>query len=52
MSRALDLLISGRLNAEAIATHKYPLEKGLEAFKATGSDECLKVLVEPAGGAS
>jgi 2-desacetyl-2-hydroxyethyl bacteriochlorophyllide A dehydrogenase len=47
MSRALDLLISGRLDAAAVATHRFPLDKGLEAFKATGSDECLKVLVEP-----
>ncbi len=47
MSRALDLLISGRLNADAVATHRYPLNEGLEAFKATGSDECLKVLIEP-----
>jgi L-iditol 2-dehydrogenase len=47
MARALDLLISGRLNADAVATHRYPLDKALEAFKATGSDDCLKILVEP-----
>ena len=47
MARALDLLVSGRLNAGAVATHRYPLDQALEAFKATGSDECLKVLVEP-----
>jgi len=47
MARALDLLVSGRLNADAVATHRYPLDKALEAFKATGSDDCLKILVEP-----
>ena len=47
MSRALDLLVSGRLNAAAVATHRYPLGKTIEAFQATGSDECLKILVEP-----
>jgi L-iditol 2-dehydrogenase len=47
MSRALDLLVSGRLNAGAVATHRYPLDRGLEAFQATGGDECLKILVEP-----
>lgn len=47
MARALDLLASGRLDAAAVVTHRYPLENGLEAFRSTGSDSCLKVVVEP-----
>lgn len=47
MARALDLLASGRLDAGAVVTHRYPLEKGLEAFRATGGGDCLKVVVEP-----
>lgn len=48
MSRAIDLLASGRLDGAAVATHSFPLEQGLEAFAATGTEECLKVLIEPA----
>jgi L-iditol 2-dehydrogenase len=48
MSRAIDLLASGRLNGAAVATHFFPLDQGLVAFQTTGSDECLKVLIEPA----
>jgi 2-desacetyl-2-hydroxyethyl bacteriochlorophyllide A dehydrogenase len=47
MARALDLLASGRLDAGAVVTDRYPLEKGIEAFRATGGDNCLKVVVEP-----
>jgi 2-desacetyl-2-hydroxyethyl bacteriochlorophyllide A dehydrogenase len=47
MARALDLLASGRLDAGAVVTHRYPLEKGLDAFRSTGGDSCLKVVVEP-----
>jgi len=47
MSRALDLLVSGRLNAECVVTHRFPLKDSLEAFRCTGGDECLKVMVEP-----
>lgn len=48
MSRAIDLLASGRLNAKAVTTHFFPLKQALSAFETTGSDECLKVLIEPA----
>ncbi len=47
IARALDLLASGRLDAEAVVTHRYPLEKGLEAFRSTGGGDCLKVMIEP-----
>ena len=47
MARALDLLATGRLDAGAVVTHRYPLEKGLDAFRSTGGDSCLKVVVEP-----
>jgi L-iditol 2-dehydrogenase len=47
MSRAIDLLASGRINAGSIVTHRYPLKDGLEAFRCTGGEECLKVIVEP-----
>ncbi len=47
MARALDLLVSGRLDAGAVVTHRIPLEKGLEAFQLNGGEECLKVMVEP-----
>ncbi|MGD0579292.1 MAG: zinc-dependent alcohol dehydrogenase family protein [Bryobacteraceae bacterium] len=47
MARALDLLASGRLDAGAVVTDRYPLDKGLEAFRATGGNNCLKVMVEP-----
>jgi 2-desacetyl-2-hydroxyethyl bacteriochlorophyllide A dehydrogenase len=47
MARALDLLTSGRLDAGAVVTDRYPLDKGIEAFQATGGGNCLKVVVEP-----
>jgi L-iditol 2-dehydrogenase len=47
MSRALDLLASGRLNAASLITDRFPLDKALEAFRSTGGADCLKVLVEP-----
>lgn len=47
LARAIDLLSSGRLNAEAVVTDRVPLKDGLEAFRATGSENCLKVVIEP-----
>ena len=47
MVRALDLLASGRLDADAVVTDRFPLEKGIEAFRSTGGANCLKVMVEP-----
>ncbi|MFN7997989.1 MAG: zinc-dependent alcohol dehydrogenase family protein [Bryobacteraceae bacterium] len=47
MARALDLLAGGRLDAGAVVTDLFPLEKGIEAFRATGGENSLKVMVEP-----
>lgn len=47
MGRAVDLLSSGRLNAEAVVTHHFPLEDASEAFRVTGTAETLKVVVDP-----
>jgi len=47
MSRALDLLASGRLDAASVVTHRYPLKEGIEAFRSTGSEDCLKIILEP-----
>jgi threonine dehydrogenase-like Zn-dependent dehydrogenase len=47
ISRALDLLASGRLDAGAVVTDRFPLAKALEAFRSTGGADCLKVMVEP-----
>lgn len=47
MGRAVDLLVSGRLNAEAVVTHHYPLAQAEEAFRASGSAETLKVVIDP-----
>lgn len=47
MARALDLLVSGRIDAGAVVTHRIPLENGLEAFQLNGGAECLKVVIEP-----
>lgn len=47
MSRAIDLLATGRIDGAAIATHSFALYDSLSAFNATGSDECLKVLITP-----
>jgi len=47
MSRAIDLLASGRIDGAAVATHSFPLDRGLAAFESTGSDGCLKVLIAP-----
>jgi len=47
MARAVDLLVSGRLNAEAVVTHHYPLAQAREAFRASGSSETLKVVIDP-----
>jgi 2-desacetyl-2-hydroxyethyl bacteriochlorophyllide A dehydrogenase len=47
MSRALDLLASGRLKADSVVTDRFSLDNALEAFRATGGADCLKVVVEP-----
>ena len=47
MGRAVELLVSGRLNADAVVTHHFPLAKAEEAFRAIGSSETLKVVIDP-----
>jgi L-iditol 2-dehydrogenase len=47
MARAVDLLVSGRLDADAVVTHHYPLAQAQEAFRASGSSETLKVVIDP-----
>lgn len=47
MARAVDLLVSGRLKADAVVTHHFPLAQASEAFRASGSAETLKVVIDP-----
>jgi len=47
MGRAVDLIAGGRLDAAAVVTHHFPLKSALEAFRAAGSSETLKVLIDP-----
>ncbi len=47
IGRAIDLMVSGRLNAAAVVTHHFPLKDALEAFGASGSSETLKVVIDP-----
>lgn len=46
-SRAIELLVSGRMDAESVVTHRFPLKDAREAFRCTGTSECLKVVIEP-----
>lgn len=46
-SRAIDLLVSGRIDASAVVTTSFPLKDAQEAFRATGSEEVLKVVIAP-----
>ncbi|MFB3901994.1 MAG: zinc-dependent alcohol dehydrogenase family protein [Acidobacteriota bacterium] len=46
-SRAIQLLVSGRLNAGKIVTHRFPLSQAQDAFACAGSSESLKVVIEP-----
>jgi L-iditol 2-dehydrogenase len=47
--RAVDLIASGQVQMKPLLTHKFPLERTAEAFEMImqGSDECVKVLVDP-----
>ena len=43
---ALELISSGRIDAEALITHRFPLNRAAEAFQtAAKSKECLKVVI-------
>ena len=49
---ALDLLAKGLLDAEAMITHRFPLDRLADAFRAAldkGTSGALKVLVRPGG---
>jgi threonine dehydrogenase-like Zn-dependent dehydrogenase len=46
-SRAIDMLVSGRIDASAVVTHQFALSEAHEAFRCTGSSECLKVVITP-----
>lgn len=45
---ALDLVASGRINARFLVTHRFPLEKALDAFETAKSvdSQALKVIVD------
>ena len=45
--RAIRLAESGRLDLGATITHRFPLERGSEAFAVAARREGLKVLIEP-----
>ncbi len=44
---ALEFIVDNKVNAEKIVTHRFPLEKIVEAIEAAGSGEGLKVVIEP-----
>jgi L-iditol 2-dehydrogenase len=44
---ALDLIASGRVDAEALVSHRLPLQRIEEAFALARSGEATKVVVEP-----
>jgi threonine dehydrogenase-like Zn-dependent dehydrogenase len=48
MGRAVDLLSSRKLDAEAVVTHHFPLIQAPEAFASVGSSESSKVMINPA----
>ena len=45
--RAIRLVESGQVDLGSAVTHRFPLERGAEAFAAAARREGLKVLVEP-----
>jgi L-iditol 2-dehydrogenase len=46
-TRAIDLVSRRAVDVRSIVTHRYPLERTLEAFETASRREGLKVLVEP-----
>jgi L-iditol 2-dehydrogenase len=49
--QALDLLASGRIRAESIITHRFPLEEAAQAFRLVAQPgEALKVVITVTGG--
>ena len=47
MGRAVDLISSRKLDAEAVVTHHFPLKDARKAFGAMGSSETLKIVIDP-----
>jgi len=46
--RAIDLISSGTVNAKALVTHTFPLDRAKEAFETQlKADEAVKVLIKP-----
>ena len=45
--RAIRLVAEGRVDVRSLVTHRFPLEKTLEAFGVAGRREGVKVVVEP-----
>lgn len=45
--RALDLMSSGRVEAEALITHRLPLAKAEEGFELAAKKEAIKVVFTP-----
>ena len=46
---ALDLIASGRIDAESLITHKLPLDRVIEGIETTERAAGLKVIIEPNG---
>ncbi len=47
---AMELLYSGRVQAEPLITHRFPIEQGIEAFKAADNkleSGAIKVIINP-----
>jgi len=45
--RALALMASGRVDAEALVTHRLPLEQAVQGFELAASKEAIKVVFTP-----
>lgn len=52
MERSLALLASGRINWEAIVTHRFPLDDFDQAWEAHSRGAGLKISVQPAAAGS